>query len=205
MYIYISLKSTQLFDHKDLAFAPTEQMKAILSLCLYSLPYTLFSLFAAGQRQSPPWLGLQSVPVWAFGCLHPAANRTGWKCQGRDIHSSWEMEITAHDPATRWPGPFCCSSLLGLEAHKGTEPVLSLSKQHKMAIWDLERYKEHLWLLCLNAGYLHPSFPPWQRGKCSSSLPHTGKYKAENYSYYNCLWFETKFKGLSSLINLPPE
>jgi len=32
-----------------------------------------------------------------------------------------------------------------------------------------------------------------------------GEYKAEDYSYYNHLLFETKFKGLSSLINLPAD
>lgn len=200
-YICISLKSTHLFDHKDLAFATTEQMKA----SYVSIPFhTLYFHCLLLVKANPPMAG--PVSLWPFGCLHLSSK------QDR-LGNPRELGFTPSGEGSSQPtvlphGAWVISAAL---PHSGQSPQSNLSQSGvsvSSTQWphaSLRGTKRVCGHCCLNAGHLHPSFSPWQRGKWSSSHPHTGKYKTEDYSYYNCLLFEIKFKGLSSLINLPAE
>lgn len=147
-------------------------------------------------KANPPWLDLSLCDH--LGVCTSAANKTGWEIPGRRSsqptvlpHGAWVISA-AHPYSGYSPQSNLSQSEVSVSSTQWPHASLSGTK----------RVCGHC---CLNAGHLHPSFSPWQRGKWSSSHPHTGKYKTEDYSYYNCLLFETKFKGLSSLINLPAE
>lgn len=119
-------------------------------------------------------------------------------------HFIWNMEFTDHDP-TALLGLFCHLPFLRLGAHQAVWAALRLNEQHGAVGCNLRIQRgSAAAAVGMQATYI-PHFFLWQKGKWRSSLPHTRKYKAGDYSYYNHLLFETKFKGLSSLINLPAD